>query len=77
MGVLSTRLGWALAPDRGALGFQTGSLAGRMAFGRLRRPWEQNWRPHIIGAGGQSPGRVSGVTPWKLSVGGMLALVLL
>ena len=41
-GVLSTRLGWALAPDRGALGFQTGSLAGRMAFGRLRRPWEQN-----------------------------------
>ena len=39
---LPTRLEWALAPDRGALGYQTGSLAGRMAFGRLRRPWEQN-----------------------------------
>ena len=39
---LPTRLEWSLAPDRGALGYQTGSLAGRMAFGRLRRPWEQN-----------------------------------
>ena len=39
---LPTRLEWALAPDRGALGYQTGSLAGRMAFGRLRRPWVQN-----------------------------------
>ena len=39
---LPTRLGWSLAPDRGALGYQTGSLAGRMAFGRLRRPRLQN-----------------------------------
>ncbi len=35
---LPTRLDWALAPDRGAGGYQTGSLAVRMAFGRLRRP---------------------------------------
>ncbi len=38
---LPTRLEWALAPDRGAGGYQTGSLAVRMAFGRLRRPWVQ------------------------------------
>ena len=38
---LPTRLEWALAPDRGALGYQTGSLAARMAFGRLRGPWVQ------------------------------------
>ena len=39
---LPTRLEWALAPDRGAKGYQTGSLALRKAFFRLRRPWEQN-----------------------------------
>ena len=38
---LPTRLEWALAPDRGALGYQTGSLAARMAFRRLRGPWVQ------------------------------------
>ena len=38
---LPVRLEWALAPDRGAKGYQTGSSAGRMAFGRLRRPWVQ------------------------------------
>ena len=38
---LPTRLEWALAPDRGALGYQTGSLAARMAFGHLRGPWVQ------------------------------------
>ena len=39
---LPTRLEWALAPDRGALGYQTGSLAARMAFGRLRGPGCRN-----------------------------------
>ena len=42
---LPTRLEWALAPDRGALGYQTGSLAARMAFGRLRGPWVQEQKP--------------------------------
>ena len=42
---LPTRLEWALAPDRGALGYQTGSLAGRMAFWRLRRPRVQELKP--------------------------------
>ena len=42
---LPTRLEWALAPDRGALGYQTGSLAARMAFGRLRGPWVQELKP--------------------------------
>ena len=74
---LPTRLEWALAPDRGALGYQTGSLAARMAFGRLRGPWEQELKTSYWWASGQSPGRASGVTPGKLSVGGMLALVLL
>ena len=38
---LPTRLEWALAPNRGAGGPQTRSLAARMAFGRLRGPWAQ------------------------------------
>ena len=38
---LPARLECALAPDRGALGYQTGSLAARMAFGHLRGPWVQ------------------------------------
>ena len=42
---LPARLEWALAPDRGALGSQTGSLAARMAFGRLRGPWVQELKP--------------------------------
>ena len=42
---LPTRLEWALAPDGGALGYQTGSLAARMAFGRLRGPWVQEQKP--------------------------------
>ena len=54
---LPTRLEWALAPDRVALGYQTGSLAARMAFGRLRGPWVQElkssggvaYRPRFLG----------------------------
>ena len=76
---LPTRLEWALAPDRGALGYQTGSLAARMASGRLRGPRVQELKPSSflraalvvcgnVEAGGQSPGRVPGVTPWGLSV---------
>ena len=76
---LPTRLEWALAPDRGAVGYQTGSLAARMAFGRLRGPWVQGLKsssridcPRVVfghaEAGGRSPGRVPGVTPWWLSV---------
>ena len=42
---LPTRLEWALAPDRGALGYQAGSLAARMASGRLRGPWVQGLKP--------------------------------
>ena len=42
---LPTRLEWALAPDRGALGYQTGSLAARMASGRLRGPRVQELKP--------------------------------
>ena len=71
---LPTRLEWALAPDRGALGYQTGSLAARMAFGRLRGPWVQELKSSggvlysvqstLPEAGGQSPGRVLGATPW-------------
>ena len=78
-GACPPRLEWALAPDRGALGYQTGSLAARMAFGRLRGPWVQELKPSSpadcpwvvcgnVEAGGQSPGRVPGVTPWGLSV---------
>ena len=76
---LPTHLEWALAPDRGALGYQTGSLAARMAFGRLRGPWVHELKPSSpadcpqvgcgnVEAGGQSPGRVPWVTPWGLSV---------
>ena len=42
---LPTHLEWALAPHRGALGYQTGPLAARMAFGRLRGPWVQGLKP--------------------------------
>ena len=42
---LPTHLEWALAPDRGALGYQTGSLAARMTFGRLRGLWVQELQP--------------------------------
>ena len=37
---LPTCLEWAQAPDRGAVGYLTGSLAARMALGRLRGPWD-------------------------------------
>ena len=43
--VLPTRLEWDLAPDRGGLGYQIGSLAARMAFGCLRGPWVQEVKP--------------------------------
>ena len=76
---LPTRLEWALASDRGAFGYQTGSLAARMAFGRLRGPWVQELKPSSLAdcprvvcenveAGGQRPVRVPWVTPWVLSV---------
>ena len=42
---LPARLECPLAPDRGALGVQTRSLAARMAFGRLREPWVQELKP--------------------------------
>ena len=70
---LPTRLEWALAPDWGAVGYQTRSLAARMAFGRLRGLWVQELKSlgcvlysvqsTLPEAGGQSPGRVLGVTP--------------
>ena len=52
---------WALAPDRGALGYQTGSLAARMASGHLRGPWAQELKsshPRQTGEGGEAGGRV-------------------
>ena len=75
---LPTRLEWALAPDRGALGYQTGSLAACMAFGRLHGPRVQELKPSSLAdcpqvvresveACGRSPGRVPWVTPWGLS----------
>ena len=42
---LPTRLEWALGPDRGALGYQTGSLAACMPFGHLHGPWVQKPKP--------------------------------
>ena len=42
---LPTHLVWSLAPDRGALGYQAGSVAARMAFGCLRGPWVQEPKP--------------------------------
>ena len=57
---LPTRLEWALAPDRGAEGYQTGSLAARMALGRLRRPWLQELKPSSLlqAAFGRSVGKL-------------------
>ena len=45
---LPTRLVWAPAPDRGAGVTITGSSAGRMAFGRLRRPWVQELKSSCV-----------------------------
>ena len=45
---LPTRLEWALAPDRGVLGYQTGSLAACMAFGRLRGPRVQELKSSFL-----------------------------
>ena len=60
---LPTRPEWAHAPDRGALGYQTGSLAGRKAFGRLRRPWAQEQSPSLLclGAGDRPAAEVLAV----------------
>ena len=39
---------WALAPNRGPLGYQTGWLAARMASGRLRGPPAQELKPSFF-----------------------------
>ena len=67
---LPTRLEWALAPDRGAEGYQTGILAALMAFGRLRGLWVQELKSlgcvlysvqsTLLEAGGRSRGRSLG-----------------
>ena len=72
---LPTRLEWALIPDRGILGYQTGSLTFCMAFGRLQGSWEQELKSSspagfllVVEAGGRSPGRSLGLTTQGLPV---------
>ena len=64
---LPTRLEWAQIPDRGFLGYQTGSLTLCVAFGRPQRSWVQELKPSsparfllVVEAGGRSPGRSLG-----------------
>ena len=64
---LPTRLEWARIPDRGFLGYLTGSLTLCMAFGRPQRSWVQELKPSsparfllVVEAGGRSPGRSLG-----------------
>ena len=64
---LPTRLEWARIPDRGILGYQTGSLTFCVAFGRPQRSWVQELKPSsparfllVVEAGGRSPGRSLG-----------------
>ena len=54
--------GMGLGCLSGCSGYQTGSLAGPMAFRCLRRLWVQKLYP-LRGPGGPNPGRVLGVTP--------------
>ena len=72
---LPTRPDWALAPDWGALGYQTGSwVSCAWPSGVCVAPGCRNFSPlaaclysvqsTLPEAGGQSPGRVLGVTPW-------------
>ena len=64
---LPTRLEWARIPNRGFLGYQTGSLTLCVAFGRTQRSWVQELKPSsparfllVVEAGGRSPGRSLG-----------------
>ena len=61
---LPTRLEWARIPDRGILGYQTGSLTFCVAFGHPQRSWVQELKSSspagfllVVEAGGRSPGR--------------------
>ncbi len=70
---LPTRLEWAQAPDRGAGVTKLG--LGLVAHGLRASAWPQGAGTKVLGwrgvatsleAGGRSPGRVPGVTPWGL-----------
>ena len=71
---LPTRLEWARIPDRGFLGYQTGSLTLCVAFGRPQRSWVQELKPSsparfllVVEAGGRSPGRSLDLTTQRLT----------
>ena len=71
---LPTRLEWARIPDRGILGYQTGSLTLCVAFGRPQRSWVQELKPSsparfllVVEAGGRSPGRSLDLTIQRLT----------
>ena len=72
---LPTRLEWARIPDRGILGYQTGSLTFCVAFGRPQRSWVQELKSSspagfllVVEAGGRSPGRSLDLTTQGLTV---------
>ena len=71
---LPIRPEWALIPDRGILGCQTGSLTFCMAFGRPQRSWVQELKSSapagflwVVEAGGRSPGRSLALTTQALT----------
>ena len=75
---LPTHLEWALAPDRGAMGYQTGSLAARMASGRLRGPRVQELKPSSflrLPSGGLRECRGRRPKSWPCSWGDSLGAV--
>ena len=74
---LPTRLEWALAPDRGAGVTKLGPWLDAWPSGVCVGLGSRTEDLILLGPAAKVRGRVSGVTPWKLSVGGMLALVLL
>ena len=71
---LPTRLEWARIPDRGILGYQTGSLTLCVAFGRPQRSRLQELKLSsparfllVVEAGGRSPGRSLDLTTQRLT----------
>ena len=72
---LPTRLEWARIPDRGILGYQTGSLTFCVAFGRPQGVLGAGTKALVassfllvVEAGGRSPGRSLDLTTQRLTV---------
>ena len=72
---LPTRPEWALIPDRGIMGHQTGSVPVCVAFGRPQGSWLQELKSSspadfllVVEAGGRSPGRSFDRTTQRLTV---------